>query len=169
MLEGALPPGDWFLTALRRSGLLEQTFEVEVAAGTDSGLPIFTRGYMTVTQLVTRDDPDALSAYFHELEDGLARYGDGEPRAVPDGGAPVAGLDLTTRTGHFMGHGHNRLILFEHEGGSYVRAAGTWDPMPAFLDPAYAVAGSEAQHAFRGAGGVARPSMLQQLARAVAA
>ena len=155
-------------TPLRRGGLLEQTFEIEVAAGTDTGRPVFTRGYVTVTQLVTRDDPDALRAYFDALEDGLARYGDDEPRAVPEGGSPFAGLDLTRRTGHFMGSGHNRLILFEHEGRGYVRAAGTWDPMPWFLDRAYSLAGSEAQHAFWGEGGVERLSMLHQIALAVA-
>jgi hypothetical protein len=156
-------------TPLRRGGLDGQTFEIEVAAGTDSGRPLFTRGYVTVTRLVTGDDADALAAYFADLEDGLARHGHDEPRAVPEGGTPIAGLDLTTRTGHFMGSGHNRLILFEHDGGAYVRAAGTWDPMPWYLDRAYAVAGSEAQHAFWGEGGVERLSMLHQLARAVAA
>jgi hypothetical protein len=154
-------------TPLRRGGLLGQTFEIEVAAGTESGRPMFTRGYVTVTKLVTRDDPAALAAYFDELEDGLARYGDDEPRAVPEGGAPFAGLDLTTHAGHFMGAGHNRLILFEHDGGAFVRAAGTWDPMPWLLDRAYAIAGSEAQHAFWGEGGVERLSMLHQLARAI--
>jgi hypothetical protein len=156
-------------TPVRRGGLEGQTFEIEVAAGTDSGRPMFTRGYVTITELVTQADPEALAAYFADLEEGLARYGEDEPRAVPEGGTPVAGLDLTTRTGHFMGAGHNRLVLFEHDGGAYVRAAGTWDPMPWHLERAYAMAGSRAQHAFWGEGGVERLSMLHQLARAVAA
>jgi hypothetical protein len=155
-------------TPLREGGLLDQTFEIEVAAGTESGRPIFTRGYVTITQLVTPDDPAALRDYFEELEDGLARYGDDEPRAVPEGGTPIVGFDLTTHEGHFMGSSHNRLVLFEHEGRTWVRAVGTWDPMPWHLDQAYRIAGREAQHAFWGQGGVERLSMLHQLARRIA-
>jgi hypothetical protein len=156
-------------TPLRAGGLSGQTFEIEVAAGTASGRPIFTRGYVTITRLVTPDDPTALRAYFDELEKGLARYGEDEPRAVPEGGQPVVGFDLTTHQGHFMGAGHNRLILYTHEGRAWVRAAGTWDPMPWHIDQAYRLAGREAQHAFWGQGHVARLSMLHQLAQRVAA
>jgi hypothetical protein len=151
-------------TPLRAGGLDGQTFEIEVTAGTASGRPIFTRGYVTITRLVTPDDPAALRAYFDELEDGLARYGDDEPRAVPEGGEPVVGFDLTTHQGHFMGAGHNRLVLYTHEGRPWVRAAGTWDPMPWHVDQAYRVAGRAAQHAFWGEGDVPRLSMLHQLA-----
>ena len=151
-------------TPLRPGGLAGQTFEIEVAAGTESGRPIFTRGYVTITQLVTPDDPDALRAYFDELEAGLARYGDNEPPAVPEGGEPVVGFDLTTHEGHFMGAGHNRLILYKHDGRVWVRAAGTWDPMPWHVEQSYRRAGRAAQHAFWGQGGVARLSMLHQLA-----
>ena len=155
-------------TPLRPGGLADQTFEIEVAAGTASGRPIFTRGYVTITRLVTPDDPAALRTYFDELEAGLARYGDNEPRAVPEGGEPIVGFDLTTHQGHFMGAGHNRLVLFEHEGRTWVRAAGTWDPMPWHLDRAYRIAGRDAQHAFWGEGDVEQLSMLHQLARRVA-
>jgi hypothetical protein len=155
-------------TPLRHGGLLGQTFEIEVAAGTTSGRPIFTRGYVTITALVTPDDPDAQSAWFAALEDGLRRYGDDEPRAVPEGGTPLVGFDLTTHQGHFIGNGHNRLLLYTHEGRTWVRAAGTWDPMPWHLDRAYRVAGKEAQHAFWGQGEVSRLSMLHQLAERIA-
>jgi hypothetical protein len=155
-------------TPLRPGGLPDQTFEIEVAAGTASGRPIFTRGYVTITKLVTPDDPAALRAYFDELEEGLARYGDDEPRAVPEGGEPIVGFDLTTHQGHFMGNGHNRLVLFAHEGRTWVRAAGTWDPMPWHIDRAYRVAGRDAQHSFWGEGNVERLSLLHQLARRVA-
>jgi hypothetical protein len=155
-------------TPLRKGGLPGQTFEIEVAAGTASGRPIFTRGYVTITRLVTPDDPAALAAYFEELEDGLARYGDNEPRAVPEGGTPIVGFDLTTHAGHFMGAGHNRLVLFEHDGRTWVRAAGTWDPMPWHLDHAYQIAGRDAQHAFWGQGEIAELSMLHQLALRIA-
>jgi hypothetical protein len=155
-------------TPLRAGGLAGQTFEIDVAAGTDSGRPIFTRGYVTITQLVTPEDPAALERYFGELEDGLERYGEGEPRPVPEGGEPVVGFDLTTHQGHFMGSGHNRLILYTHDGRAWVRAVGTWDPMPWHVDQAYRVAGRAAQHAFWGQGNVQRLSMLHQLAQQIA-
>ena len=156
-------------TPLRPGGLLGQTFEIEVAAGTDSGRPAFTRGYVTITALVTPADPDALSAWVAALEDGLDRYGQEEPLAVPEGATPVVGFDLTTHQGHFMGNGHNRLLLYVEDGQAWVRAAGTWDPMPWHIDRAYRVAGKEAQHAFWGQGDVERQSMLHQLALALAA
>jgi hypothetical protein len=151
-------------TPLRPGGLADQTFEIEVAAGTASGRPIFTRGYVTITQLVTPDDPDALQRYFDELEAGLAQYGDNEPRAVPEGGQPVVGFDLTTHENHLMGAGHNRLILYTHDDRVWVRAAGTWDPMPWHVAQSYRVAGRAAQHAFWGQGAMVRLSMLHQLA-----
>jgi len=154
-------------TPLRAGGLADQTFEIEVAAGTESGRPIFTRGYVTITRLVTPDDPAGLARYFAELEDGLARYGAQEPRAVPAGGEPVVGFDLTTHQGHFMGAGHNRLILYTLDGQAFVRAAGTWDPMPWHISQAYRIAGRDAQHAFWGQGGIERLSMLHQLARRI--
>ncbi len=154
-------------TPLRDGGLAGQTFEIEVVAGTEPGRPVFQRGYVTITALVTPDDPAALQAWFAALEDGLARYGDHEPRAVPEGGVPLVGFDLTTHEGHFMGRGHNRLLLYTLDGQAWVRAAGTWDPMPWHLDKAYKLAGQEAQHAFWGQGDVERLSMLHQLARAI--
>jgi hypothetical protein len=155
-------------TPLRAGGLPGQTFEIEVAAGTESGLPVFIRGYVTITRLVTADDPAALANYFAELEAGLARHGKDEPRAVPAGGEPVLGFDLTTHRGHFMGAGHNRLILYTYDGRAWVRAAGTWDPMPWHLERSYRYAGRAAQQAFWGQGDVARLSMLHQLAQKVA-
>jgi hypothetical protein len=151
-------------TPLRPGGLAGQTFEIEVEAGTESGRPIFTRGYVTITDLVTPDDPEALEAWFAALEEGLARYGDDEPRAVPEGGQPLVGFDLTTHQGHFMGNGHNRLLLYTLDGKAYVRAAGTWDPMPWHIKRAYEATGREAQHAFWGQGDLAELSLLHQLA-----
>ena len=151
-------------TPLRRGGLDDQTFEIEVAAGTGSGLPVFTRGYVTITQLVTPDDPAALGAWVQDLEEGLARYGVDEPRAVPAGGEALVGFDLTTHEGHFMGAGHNRLLLYTGGGEAWVRAAGTWDPMPWHIEQTYRIAGRDAQHAFWGQGNVVAQSMLHQLA-----
>lgn len=155
-------------TPLRAGGLAGQVFEIEVAAGTGSGRPMFTRGYVTITELVTPDDPRALNAWFDALEDGLARYGEDEPRAVPEDGERLVGFDLTTHQGHFMGNGHNRLLLYLHDGKPWVRAAGTWDPMPWHISQAYRVAGRDAQHAFWGQGNVVAQSMLHQLALGVA-
>ena len=151
-------------TPLRAGGLDGQTFEIEVAAGTDKGRPIFTRGYVTITKLVTPADPSALGVWFAVLEAGLARFGDNEPHALPDGAQPLVGFDLTTHAGHFMGAGHNRLLLYTHEGKAFVRAAGTWDPMPWHIQHAYRIAGRDAQHAFWGQGNVVAQSLLHQLA-----
>jgi hypothetical protein len=155
-------------TPLRRSPLLGQTFEIEVVAGTALGRPVLQRGYVTVTTLVSRDDESALRLYFDELEEGLASFGHDEPRAVPEGGEPVLGLDLTAHDGHFMGHGKNRLLVFRHDGHDYLRAAGTWDPMLWHVASMYALAGREAQHTFWGDGAVVPRSMLHQLALATA-
>ena len=156
-------------TPLRAGGLAGQTFEIEVAAGTASGRPVFTRGYVTITKLVTPDDPEALRTWVTALEDGLRRYGGSEPRAVPEGGQALVGFDLTTHEGHFMGNGHNRLLLYTHDGQAWVRAAGTWDPMPWHIEQSYRIAGRDAQHAFWGQGNVVAQSLLHQLALQIAA
>lgn len=155
-------------TALRPGGLAGQTFEIEVAAGTEPGRPVYLRGYVTITALVTPDEPVARDAWFADLENGLARYGEDEPRAVPEGGEPLVGFDLTTHEGHFMGAGHNRLLIYRHDGQDYVRAAGTWDPMPWAQEHAYRRAGRDAQTAFWGGGDIAQLSMLHQIALATA-
>ncbi len=156
-------------TPLRAGGLLGQTFEIEVAAGTEAGRPVFTRGYVTITDLVTPDDPEALTAWFAALEDGMARYGTDEPRVVPEGATPIVGLDLTTHRGHFMGSGHNRLVLYTTaDGQAWVKAAGTWDPMRWHAAQAYRFAGRDAQHAFWGQGENVAKSMLHQLAERLA-
>ena len=152
-------------TPLRTSSLPGQTFEIEVAAGAAAGRPVFTRGYVTITRLVTADAPAELATYVDELNDGLARFGRDEPPAVPSGATPLVAFDLTTHEGHFMGRGNNRLVLFEQDGQAYVRAAGTWDPMPWHLEQAYRRAGRDAQHAFWGQGPDESQSMLHQLAR----
>src|SRR3954447_8166061 len=153
-------------TPLRTGGLAGQTFEIEVAAGTEAGRPVFTRGYVTITGLVSRDEPSALHAYVDALNEGLASYGVDEPAAVPAAADPVLAFDLTTHEGHFMGAGHNRLVLYEQDGRAWVRAAGTWDPMPWHLARAYELAGRTAQHAFWGEG-ESRHSMLHQIAEAL--
>ena len=150
-------------TPLRAGGLAGQTFEIEVTAHVLPRLPAYTRGYVTITRLVTADDPPAIEAYVAELNDGMARIGRDEPQPVPDGATPLVAFDLTTHEGHFMGAARNRLLLYRRDGQAYLRAAGTWDEMPFALDRAYQWAGHEAQHVFWGMG---RPeqSLLHQLA-----
>ncbi len=46
-----------------------------MTAGTTAGRPVFQRGYVTITRLVTPAEPKAVQTYFQELEDGLARFG----------------------------------------------------------------------------------------------
>jgi hypothetical protein len=157
-------------TPLRTGGLPGQTFEIEVAAGTAAGRPLFTRGYVTISHVVSAlDDETALRAYIDELNDGLRRFGRDEPPAVPDGATPVLAFDLTTHEGHFMGRGRNRLVLFEEDGQALVRAVGTWDPMPWHIEQAYRRAGRDAQHAFWGQGAMTPQSMLHQLAERIGA
>src|SRR3954452_17520136 len=151
-------------TPLKPGGLAGQTFEIEVAAGTEAGRPIFTRGYVTITDLVTPDDPEARRTWFDALEDGFRRHGGNS--LLPEGAEPIVGFDLTTHEGHFMGSGHNRLVLYLHEGRPWVQAAGTWDPMSWHLDQSYQRTGAEAQAAFWGDD--PSQSMLRQLALAVA-
>jgi len=153
-------------TPVASGGLEDQVFEIEVAAGTDRGAPVYTRGYVTVTRLLTAAQrPAELEAWVAALNDGLARHGEDEPAAVAPGATPVAALELTTHEGHFMGRGMNRLVLYEEDGQARLRAAGTWDPMPRHLRQAYELAGREAQPAFWGEG-EARRSMLHQIALA---
>lgn len=154
-------------TPLRTGGLADQTFEIEVVALSTQRTPLFTRGYVTITRVVSTDDRGSLDSYVAELNDSLARLGRDEPPAVPEGAAPLLAFDLTTHEGHFMGRARNRLVLFEQDGQAYVRAAGTWDEMPWHLDQAYRHAGHQAQHAFWGQG-TPQQSMLHQIALAVA-
>jgi hypothetical protein len=151
-------------TSLRPGGLAGQTFEIEVVAGASHGRPVFQRGYVTITTLVSREAPDELRRYIDELNDGLVRFGRDEPPVVGDGEEPVLAFDLTTHEGHFMGASKNRLVLYERDGRAFVRAAGTWDEMPWHLDQAYKRAGRDAQHAFWGQTAAVEQSMLHQIA-----
>jgi hypothetical protein len=151
-------------TPLHRGGLAGQVFEIEVAAGTGAGMPMFTRGYVTIDRLVTPNDPAALRAYFDAVDQGMRDYGHDEPLVLPYAATPLVGFDLTTHAGHFMGSGHNRLLLYTHDGKTWARAAGTWDPMPWHVEEVYRIAGREAQHAFWGEGNHVAQSMLHQLA-----
>lgn len=153
-------------TPLRRRGLDGQTFEIEVVGFPTSKTPLFMRAYVTITTLVTPADPEALHAYVDEANAGFAQYGREEEQPVPKDAEPLAGFDLTCHEGHFMGRAKNRLVAYNADGRTYLRAAGTWDEMDWHLEQVYTRAGRYAQHAFWG---MESPdeSMLHQIGRAV--
>jgi hypothetical protein len=153
-------------TAVRSGGLDGQTFEIEVVAEIAPHLPMFTRGYVTVTRILDRSDPVALEAYIADINATLADQGHGEP-AVPEGASPALVVELTTHTGHFIGNAISRLVLYEDDGNAYLRDVGSWDPMPWYIRLPYHIQGEKAQHAFWGLG-LPRQSMLHQIALATA-
>jgi len=144
-------------TALRRGGLAGQTFEIEVVARPAPHTPVFTRGYVTATGL--HDDPDTIAAALEPAAAGL-----GEP-PLPAGTTPRLLLELTTHAGHFLGPAVSRLVIWEQDGGAFIRDVGEWDPLPAHLAVPFRLAGRTAQHAFWG-GGLPEDSVLHQLALA---
>ena len=151
-------------TAVRSGGLAGQTFEIEVISALTPRTPAILRGYVTVTRFFTREDhPDELEHYAGRVSELMVRYGRDQPPAYPPGCTPLAVICLDTHEGHFMGRGRNRLLAYELDGRSYLRAAGTWDDMPVTLEQAYRSQGRKAQQAFWGD---ERPesSMLHQIA-----
>lgn len=149
-------------TPLRRGGLDGQTFEIEVVGFPTARTPVFTRGYVTIHDLVTAGDPAALDAWVDGVRRGFADRPHEQP-PIPDGAEVHAGFDLVTHEGHFMGDAKNRLVVYTDGGRHYVRAAGTWDPMAWHLAEMYERVGRWSQHAFWG---MESPhhSMLHQLA-----
>jgi hypothetical protein len=128
---------------------------------------MLTRGYVTVTQVLDRSRPQALSEQLVAMTENLARMGDHEPGVLPEGATPTHLIELTTHEGHFLGRARNYLVLFETEELAYIRTVGNWDPMPWYARVSYAYRGAEAQRTFWG---LESPhhSMLRQFARAAA-
>jgi hypothetical protein len=153
-------------TPLRRGGLAGQTFEIEVVGFPSPRTPVFTRAYVTITTLVTADDPDARDAWVDDVRQGFAARPD-ELSPIPDGAEVHAGFDLTCHEDHFMGNARNRLVLYTADGRSHLRAAGSWDPMQPHLAQLYDRVGRYSQHAFWGMESP-RESMLHQIAAHVA-
>lgn len=148
-------------TPLRNRGLEGQTFEIEVVWFPSPRTPLFTRGYVTIHDLVTAADPDARDRWVEDVRRGFeARPQEQNP--IPDGAEVHAAFDLVTHEGHFMGSAKNRLVVYTLDGRGYVRAAGTWDPMPWHLAEMYDRVGRWSQHAFWGMESP-RQSMLHQL------
>jgi hypothetical protein len=153
-------------TAVRGGGLEGQTFEIEVVAEMVPHVPMFTRGYVTVTRILDRTDPPELDTYIDAINVRLAEQVD-DGAAVPEGAQAAMVIELTTHRGHFIGNAISRLVLFEHDGKAYIRDVGSWDPMPWYVRLPYRMQGETAQHAFWGLG-TPRQSMLHQIALATA-
>jgi hypothetical protein len=144
-----------WLTAVRDGGLHGVTFEIDVSAALVPRAPIFTRAYVTCTEVHVDGG---------ELGRAAAALGEHVDEALPAGATPRALVQLTSHRGHFLGRAHSHLLVYEDAGGAFVRDVGCWDPLPAHLSASYATAGREAQQAFWGP----EPedlSMLAQLAR----
>jgi hypothetical protein len=149
-------------TPLRRGGLDGQTFEIEVVGFPSPRTPVFMRGYVTVQDLVTADDPSALNDWVSALRRGFSERPN-EPSPIPVDADVHAGFDLICHDGHFMGDAKNRLVLYSIDGTTYLRAAGTWDPMTWHLAEMYDRVGRWSQHAFWGMESPEQ-SMLHQIA-----
>jgi hypothetical protein len=144
----------WF-TAVREGGLPGVTFEIDVSAALVPRAPIFTRAYVTCTDVQLEGEP---------LERAARALDEHVTEALPEGATPIAFVQLTSHRGHFLGRAHSHLLVYEHGGEGFIRDVGCWDPLPAHLSAAYATTGREAQQAFWGP----EPedlSMLAQLAR----
>jgi hypothetical protein len=141
-------------TPVRRGGLLGQTLEIELAARVTPRTPVFMRAYVTATSVLVRErEPDELDAYVEGLgRDMLAAETEGDVRPMPPGARPRAVAELTTHKGHFLGHGTSRFLVFEHEGGAFIRDIGSCDPLPPHLAIPYRLGGNRAQRAFWGEG-----------------
>lgn len=154
-------------TPVRAGGLAHQTFEIEVLGEPLGPAPLLLRAYVTVTAVHTWADRAALQAWCDDVAAGLARWGEDEPPPLPARATPVAGLELTTHAGHFLGTARNRLLLYRDDDSAWLRAVGSWDPMDWQRQTLYRRMGRYAQHAFWGMG-LPEESMLHQIA-AVAA
>jgi hypothetical protein len=149
-------------TPLRSTGLDGQTFEIEVAAEPAPRSPVFTRGYVTCTELHL--EGERLAAATAELSE---RYRAGAGAAarplLPDGAEPLALIVLTTHEGHFLGRARSHLLVWRDGSGAWIRDVGGWDPLPSHLAAAHRAEGREAQQQFWGPEPKER-SMLAQLA-----
>jgi hypothetical protein len=154
-------------TALRSGPLQGQTFEIEAIAELARHAPMLTRGYVTVTRVLDRSQPDALGEQVAAMSANLAGMPRDEPAVLPPGATPTHLIELTTHEGHFLGRARNYLVLFKMGERAYVRTVGNWDPMPWYVRLSYDYKGGDAQRAFWGLESP-QHSMLRQFARAAA-
>jgi hypothetical protein len=127
---------------------------------------VFTRGYVTCTELHLRDGAegmrpaDAAAELSERYRQGA---GDGARPLLSEGAEPLALIVLTTHEGHFLGRALSHLLVWRDGQGVWIRDVGAWDPLPPHLAAAYRAAGREAQQQFWGPTPKER-SMLAQLA-----
>jgi hypothetical protein len=140
-------------TALRSGGLVDQTFEIDLALQAVPRALLTTRGYVTCTAVHMGGQVllDAVAAVNEHVE------------GVPEGAEPLTYIELTTHDGHVLGRAVSRLIVFAQDDRAFVRDVGSWDPLPPHLAAAYAAGGHAAQDAFWGPDDP-EASMLAQLA-----
>ncbi|MEA2249420.1 MAG: hypothetical protein QOH46_3949 [Solirubrobacteraceae bacterium] len=142
-------------TAVRAGELLGTTFEIDVSAALVPRAPIFTRAYVTCTEL------HGAGRLLAEVVRTLDRH---VPGAFPECATPILLIQLTSHSGHFLGRALSHLVVFEQDGLTFIRDVGSWDSLPPHLATAYAAAGRDAQATFWGP----EPeelSVLAQLAR----
>jgi hypothetical protein len=142
-------------TALRRGTLAGNTFEMDVSAALIPRAAIFSRAYVTCTEL-HRPGP--------QLDEAVRALDRHVPGAFAPPAAPLLLIRLTSHSGHFLGRALSHLVVFDLDGMAFIRDVGTWDALPAHLATAYAAAGRDAQATFWGP----EPeelSVLAQLAR----
>lgn len=144
--------------------LLSQTLEVQLLKPVP-GLVHPLRSYVSVTQLLGRDRPEALDAHVASLNAAVATWGEGDETVVPVDATAHLALDLTAHMGHFLGRARETLVVYEQAGRAYIRSTGTWDPLPPRLKTVYESWGKKQQEDFWGVEHPAR-SMLCQLALA---
>jgi hypothetical protein len=148
--------------AVRQGDLEGQTFEIELVIAVAPRAPVLSRAYVTCTRVL---EPGAeLATWAQHLNERLAVAGS-DLVALPAGAEPLAGIELTSHVGHFMGAATSNLLLFEEDGQAFLRDVGCWDPLPMHLGLAYRTRGAEAQRAFWGDGDPAH-SMLHGFAAA---
>ncbi len=153
------------LTPLRRRELDGQTFEIETIGFAASRTPILVRSYVSVENLVTEANEDARDGWVTQLRLGFAARPE-EPAPIPEGAEVHAAFDLVAHEGHFLGNAKTRVMVYTHEDRSFVRAAGTWDPVVGRNAEVGDQVARWNQHAFWGMSGPDE-SMLHQLALTV--
>src|SRR5262249_52509084 len=76
-------------TALRSGPLCGQTFEIEAIAQVARHVPMLTRGYVTVTRVLNRSDPQALREQVARLAANVASSGHDELAVLPPDASPT--------------------------------------------------------------------------------
>ena len=142
-------------TPVRSSGLLGQTFEIEVVAEPTPRSPVFTRGYVTCTELHFGDGAEGMrpaEAAAELCERYRQGAGDDAPPLLSEDAEPLALVVLTTHEGHFLGRALSQLLVWRDDEGTWIRDVGAWDPLPAHLAADLPRRGTRGATAVLGAG-----------------